>query len=94
MKRISKCSPLAILAASLLALWIFFSLAGSVQAQSKDIQLTEITAKKYEYSNSPIHVKIGTKVLLKITVTDHDHGFTIGTVPDGIKRSGRINSDL
>ena len=59
-----------------------------------DIQLIEITAKKYAYSNSPIHVKIGTKVLLKITVTDHDHGFTIGTVPDGIKRSGRINSDL
>jgi len=61
MKGISKCSPLAILTASLRRLGILFSLPGSIQARSKDIQLIEITAKKYEYSNSPIHVKIGTK---------------------------------
>jgi heme/copper-type cytochrome/quinol oxidase subunit 2 len=28
-------------------------------------------------------VKAGTKVQLKITATDHDHGFKIETVPDG-----------
>jgi hypothetical protein len=28
-------------------------------------------------------VKVGTKVQLKITAIDHDHGFKIGSVPDG-----------
>jgi heme/copper-type cytochrome/quinol oxidase subunit 2 len=28
-------------------------------------------------------VRVGTKVQLKITAIDHDHGFKIGTVPDG-----------
>jgi heme/copper-type cytochrome/quinol oxidase subunit 2 len=40
-------------------------------------------AKKYEYSNSPVHVKVGTKVQLKITAMDHDHGFKIASTPDG-----------
>jgi len=33
----------------------------------------EITARKYEYSISPVHMRLGTKVQLKITATDHDH---------------------
>jgi cytochrome c oxidase subunit 2 len=42
-----------------------------------------MTAKKYEYSPSPVHVKQGTKVQLKITAIDRNHGFTIATLPDG-----------
>jgi heme/copper-type cytochrome/quinol oxidase subunit 2 len=42
-----------------------------------------MTAKKYGYSASPVHVKVGTKVQFKITAIDHDHGFKIGSVPDG-----------
>jgi cytochrome c oxidase subunit 2 len=48
----------------------------------------ELTAKKYEYSSSPVHVKSGTKVQLKITATDHDHGFKILAVPDGAPPNG------
>jgi cytochrome c oxidase subunit 2 len=63
---------------------IVFCLPGSrISAQNQDAQVIEVTAKKYEYSPSPIHVKRGTKVRLKITATDHDHGFKISTFPDG-----------
>ena len=56
-----------------------------VAAQDQNVQLIEVTAKKYEFSPSPIHVKAGTKVQLKITAVDHDHGFKVTTVPDGSK---------
>jgi cytochrome c oxidase subunit 2 len=56
---------------------------GPVLAQDQTIQVVEVTAKKFEYSPSPVHVKTGTKVQLKITATDHDHGFKIAALPDG-----------
>jgi cytochrome c oxidase subunit 2 len=83
MKKIVKCFPLSALPASLLAFAIFFLLSRSASAQIQDIKVIEIAAKKYEYSASPIHLKSGTKVQLKITATDHDHGFKIAAVPDG-----------
>ena len=55
----------------------------SALAQDQMNQVVELTAKKFEYSPSPVHVKAGTKVLLKITAIDHDHGFKIAAVPDG-----------
>jgi|ERR1700675_905883 heme/copper-type cytochrome/quinol oxidase subunit 2 len=82
MKKIAKCSLLFMVSAALLALGTFLSLPGSIRATSQDAQAIEITAKKYEYSTSPVHVKVGTKVQLKITAIDHDHGFKIGNVPD------------
>lgn len=83
MRKITKSFTLSILPASLLAFAEFLSLAQPAPAQSQDAQVIEISAKKYEYSPSPIHVKRGTKVQLKITATDHDHGFKIAAVPDG-----------
>jgi heme/copper-type cytochrome/quinol oxidase subunit 2 len=83
MKNISNCFPLFILPASLLAFAIVLSPSRSAPAQIQDVKVIEITAKKYEYSASPIHVKSGTKVRLKITAIDHDHGFKIAAVPDG-----------
>jgi cytochrome c oxidase subunit II len=59
-----------------------------VVAEDQKVQVIELTAKKYEYSPSPVHVKIGTKVQLKITATDHDHGFKISAVPDGALPNG------
>ena len=47
----------------------------SAAAQQQQVQVIELNAKKYEYSLSPVHVKAGTKVQLKITALDHDHGF-------------------
>src|SRR6266436_1390365 len=83
MKKLAKRFPLSIVPKSLLGLAMFLSLSVSVRAQVQTAQVIEVTAKKYEYSSSPVHVKIGTKVQLKITATDHDHGFRIGTVSDG-----------
>jgi cytochrome c oxidase subunit 2 len=89
MKTIVNHSLLLIVSATLLALGTFLSLPVSIRATSQDVQVIEITAKKYEYSNSPIHVKVGSKVELKITAIDHDHGFKIGNVPDGPSSSGK-----
>ena len=83
MKKFTHFFPLFVVSATLLALGTFLSLPESIRATSQDVQVIEITAKKYEYSNSPIHLKVGTKVQLKITAIDHDHGFKIGSVPDG-----------
>jgi cytochrome c oxidase subunit 2 len=90
MKKISKRFPLSILTVSLVIVAMLLSLSRSVRAQNQDVQVIEITAKKYEYSGSPVHVKSGTKVQLKITATDHDHGFKIATVPDGAQPKGAI----
>jgi heme/copper-type cytochrome/quinol oxidase subunit 2 len=58
-----------------------------LRAQDQNVQVIELTAKKYEFSPAPIHVKAGTKVQLKITAVDHDHGFKIAMVPEGAKDS-------
>ena len=54
-----------------------------VMAQDQQVQVVELKAKKYEYLPSPVQVRAGTKVQLKITAVDHDHGFKIETVPNG-----------
>jgi len=70
---------------------VVFCLPGSrTSAQNQDAQVIEVTAKKYEYSPSPIHVKRAMKVQLKITATDHDHGFKIATFPDGAGQSDTL----
>jgi cytochrome c oxidase subunit II len=58
---------------------------GRTLAQNQEVQIVEVTAKKYEYSPAPIHIKKGAKVQLKITATDHDHGFKIADISDGAK---------
>lgn len=50
---------------------------------SGNVQVIEVTAKKYEFTPSPIRVKQGTKVQLKITATDRSHGFKISEFPEG-----------
>jgi cytochrome c oxidase subunit 2 len=68
-----------------IVLWraVLFPHLTPVLAQNSGIQVVEVTAKKYEYSPEPIHVKNGIKIQMKITASDHDHGFSISTVPDG-----------
>jgi heme/copper-type cytochrome/quinol oxidase subunit 2 len=48
-----------------------------------------VSAKKYEFSPSPIRVKQGTRVELKITATDHVHGFRIATFAEGADANGK-----
>ena len=51
-------------------------------------RVIDVTAKKYEFDPSPIRVKAGTKVQLKITSTDHVHGFKIDEFAEGADRKG------
>jgi cytochrome c oxidase subunit 2 len=88
MKKLAKHSLLPVLPSSLLGLALWFSMVPSVRAQTQAVQVVELSATKYEYSSSPVHVKSGTKVQLKITATDHDHGFKIFAVPDGALPNG------
>jgi heme/copper-type cytochrome/quinol oxidase subunit 2 len=60
----------------------------SQEPQERNAQVIWMTAKKYEFSPSPVHVKQGTKVELKITAIDRDHGFTIVNVPDRADAKG------
>jgi heme/copper-type cytochrome/quinol oxidase subunit 2 len=90
MKKFVNRSLLFVVPATLLALGTFLSLPESIRATSQDVQVIQITAKKYEYSSSPVHVKVGTKVQLKITAIDHDHGFRIGNVSDGASSTDKI----
>jgi heme/copper-type cytochrome/quinol oxidase subunit 2 len=68
--------------ATVFALAIFPPGTPPALGQNARVQTIEVTAKKYEYSPAPIHVKSKTKIQLKITAIDHDHGFSIATVPD------------
>ncbi|HYL63991.1 MAG TPA: cupredoxin domain-containing protein [Candidatus Methylomirabilis sp.] len=67
-----------------------FLQARPAMAQDQQVQVIELTAKKYEYSPAPIHVKAGTKVQLKITAVDHDHGFKVTTVAKGDSKPGLV----
>src|SRR5260370_8106721 len=58
------------------------------QASTQDVKVIEVSAKKYEYNPSSIHVKQGPKVQLRITATDHTHGFKIGAFSDGSDKNG------
>lgn len=53
-------------------------------------QVINVTAKKYEFDPSPIRVKQGTRVQLKITAKDHVHGFKISDVPDSGGQAGLV----
>jgi cytochrome c oxidase subunit 2 len=83
MKRLVTRSLLPVLAATVVWVAISVQHLASAFGQNATVQVIDVTAKKYEYSPAPIHVKSGTKIQLKITATDHDHGFSIVTVPDG-----------
>lgn len=65
------CPFCALVLVSLLTL----SRSTPVWAQNQQIQVVELTAKKFGYPQSAVHVKARTKVQLKITALDHDHGF-------------------
>jgi cytochrome c oxidase subunit 2 len=57
-------------------------------AQSADagaVQLITVSAERYHFEPAEIRVKAGTTVRLKITATDHAHGFKINLTPEGEK---------
>jgi heme/copper-type cytochrome/quinol oxidase subunit 2 len=52
-------------------------------AAGDSVQMIEVTGRKYEFNPSPIRVKQGARIQLKITAMDHTHGFKINTYPEG-----------
>lgn len=87
-KRASYRMALLGLAGFLVVLGFYHRQSSTVMAQPQQVQVVELKAKKYEFDPSPVHVKAGTKVQLKITAVDHDHGFKIALYPDGSEASG------
>jgi plastocyanin len=57
--------------------------ANPLPGASGSVQVIEVTAKKDEFNPSPVRVKQSTKVQLKITATDHAHGFSMSPSSDG-----------
>jgi cytochrome c oxidase subunit 2 len=88
MKRLVSRTLLLLSAGIGLLAAVFFLYPRSVLAGDDSAQVIEVTAKKYEYSPAPIHVKRGARIELKITAIDHDHGFSIFAVPDGANSNG------
>jgi cytochrome c oxidase subunit 2 len=68
---------MAVAAFSLLALFLLFAEARDSSAATEGVHEIKMTAKKYEFSPSSIHVKKGEHVKLLITAVDHDHGFKL-----------------
>ena len=79
--------------ASLFLLSVFASGSGSTvltnsAPSQQNRQVIEVTARKYEYSPSPIRVKAGAPAQLKFTSLDKTHGFKINPYPDGAVAKG------
>lgn len=81
MKRRMRISILTV--AVLIAAIAWPQLRPVTRAQEEGVQTIEMTAKKYDFDPSTVHMKAGTKLILKITATDRAHGFGISTVADG-----------
>ncbi|MGB8541508.1 MAG: cupredoxin domain-containing protein [Candidatus Acidiferrales bacterium] len=81
-----------VFALAAVVLWpsVFILYTKSALAGDGSTEVIQVTAKKYEYSPAPIHVKRGAKIELKITAIDHDHGFSIFPVPDGGNLNGPV----
>lgn len=60
----------------------------AAQPADANVQVIDVTAKKYEFNPSPIRVKQGAHVQLKVTATDHVHGIKIDEFPEGSDRKG------
>jgi cytochrome c oxidase subunit II len=81
---VDRAIRISMLALTVLAAAIACPVLRSVtQAQEQGVQTVEMTAKKYEFDPSAVHMKVGTKLVLKITATDRTHGFGISTVAEG-----------
>jgi len=66
-----------------LAVTASFPRVANTSQADQEVRVIEVSAKKYEYSPSPIQVKRGVKVQLRITSLDKTHGFKINLSPDG-----------
>lgn len=69
-----------------LALAIHGNLVEAIAAaQTTAPRVIEVSAKKYEFTPSEIHVKKGERVELKVHSVDETHGIKIEVYPEGAK---------
>lgn len=85
----SHLSFLLLIAATMSLTGSTIATPSSRSAATEGAQVIVVTAKKYEFDPSPIRVKQGAKVQLKITAKDHTHGFKISEFPEGADRSAK-----
>jgi heme/copper-type cytochrome/quinol oxidase subunit 2 len=86
MKKIGRAIPFSIFrTAFLLSVFLLLRPASAiVHAQApQEVKVIQVDAKKYEFSGSPLHIKKGTRVELKVTATDREHGVKLSVLPDG-----------
>ena len=74
---IMKTSKIVVLTFSLLVMFLLLAEARDSNSATAGVHEIPMTAKKYEFSPSSIHVKKGEHVKLLITAVDHDHGFKL-----------------
>lgn len=74
--------------AALIAATLILTASSVARPADDKLQVIEVTAKKYEFAPSPIRVKQGSHVQLKITASDHVHGMKIDEFPEGASRAG------
>jgi cytochrome c oxidase subunit 2 len=66
---------------SMATYWVAF--AQSPQNQTEAAQVVEVSAKKYEFNPSEIHVRNGTRVVLKTHSEDNTHGMKLDVYREG-----------
>ena len=71
-----RTSKIVVLTFSLLTSFLLLAQARDSSAAA-GVHEIPMTAKKYEYTPSSIHVRKGEHVRLLITAFDHDHGFKL-----------------
>jgi cytochrome c oxidase subunit II len=60
-------------------------LPGGAQDPASTVKTVEISAKKYEFTPSEIHVKVGEHVRLTVHSADETHGIKLNLYPEGSK---------
>jgi cytochrome c oxidase subunit 2 len=65
------------------------AIAQGPASQNQAPQIIEVSAKKYEFTPSQIHVKQGTRVELKVHSEDETHGIKISVYAEGTKDKGK-----
>jgi cytochrome c oxidase subunit 2 len=68
---------------------LYVALAQGPSNQNQAPQIIEVSAKKYEFTPSQIHVKQGTRVELKVHSEDETHGIKISVYAEGTKDKGK-----
>jgi cytochrome c oxidase subunit 2 len=71
---------------SMAACWMIFAQPASARPDGP--RVIEISAKKYEFAPTEIHIKKGEKVELKVHSVDETHGVKLTLYPEGEKDKG------